>query len=126
MNMLFKDKDEDTKSKSSPEKKGLLDKLKNLSGGASVDPNKAPKGGSLNPFKWSKEVQEFLDFVNRVTDGGKKKPSPEEFEQIVSAYKSLNAIQRYSASSKLAAENPAMDAAVRGNNYGLLELNEVL
>ena len=133
MNMLFKDKKaQDTTKKTNneaPRKKGFLEKLKTMNfsaGDAARKVDETPQGGSMNPLKWGKEVQEFMDFVNRLTDSGKKKPSIEEFEQIVSAYKSLNTIQRYSASSKMAGTNHVLDAAVRGNNYGLLDLEGVL
>jgi len=128
MNMLFKEKKAEEAKKNltttPPVKAPDARKGMNYADGNAA--TKAPQGGGLNVFAWGKQVEAFIAFVMRVTDNGKKKPSQEEFNQIVSSYKSLNALQRYSASSKLAGVYPAMDAAVRANDYSLLELQDVL
>jgi hypothetical protein len=106
-------------------------RLKGMSydeGAAELSPKEdaAPVGGSLNPFKWGKEVQAFMDFVNRVTANKSQRISQEDFDKVVKSYKSLNTMQKYSASNAMHSGGySGLEGAIRANDYGLTELDSL-
>ena len=136
MGLLFKGKKEgaDAKKKAemdAPARTGGRQALKGMGyeeGAAALQPQEAvaPSGGSMNPLKWGKEVQAFVDYASRVTDSGKKRVSQDDFSSLRKSFQSLNNLEKYSASSAMSrAGLTGLDHAIRGNDYGLTELDSM-